>query len=55
MTESLSGGTTRQEIVDVIRQVRKSWRTKLLLRGGLIVVGGALVAITLASLGLQAF
>src|SRR5262245_44687633 len=54
MAESLSGHT-RQELVDVIRQVRSRWRTKLLLRGGIIVVGGALLALFLASWGLQTY
>ena len=45
----------RQELVDVIRQVRKRWRTRMLLRGGIIVLVGALVAIALASFGLQTY
>ena len=53
MTERVDG-STRQELVDVIRDVRKRWRTKLLLRGGIVVLGGALVALFLASWGLQA-
>jgi protein-S-isoprenylcysteine O-methyltransferase Ste14 len=52
---SLSDATPRQELVDVIRQVRSRWRTKLLLRGGVIVLLGALVAIVLASVGLQSY
>ena len=48
------GGTTRQEIVDVIRRARTRWRTRQLLRGGIIVVGGGLVALGLASWGLRA-
>src|SRR5262245_57977827 len=48
-------GATRQELVDVIREVRKRWRTRMLLRGGIIVVLGALAAIALASFGLQTY
>src|SRR5688572_18982625 len=55
MTETPSGGTARQELVDVIRQVRNRWRAKLLLRGGIVVVGGALLALGLASWGLQQY
>ena len=53
MAEAL-GGTTRQELVDVIRTARTRWRAKLLLRGALVVVGGGLLALALASWGLQA-
>ena len=45
----------RQELVDVIRKVRGRWRTRMLLRGGVIVVAGALAAIALASYGLQTY
>jgi hypothetical protein len=55
MTEAANGGRTRQELVDVIRQVRSRWRAKLLLRGGIIVVGGGLLALGLASWGLQTY
>jgi hypothetical protein len=55
MAEALSDGVVRQELVDVIRQVRKRWRAKLLLRGGVIVIGGALLALGLASWGLQTY
>ena len=48
-------GAARQELVDVIRQVRKRWRTRVLLRGGIIVVAGALAAIAIASYGLQTY
>src|SRR6187401_739410 len=48
-------GAARQELVDVIRQVRKRWRTRMLLRGGIIIVVGALAAIAIASLGLQTY
>ena len=54
MAETPGGGTARQELVDVIQTVRKRWRTKLLLRGGIVVLGGALLALALASWGLQA-
>jgi len=54
MTEAPSG-TARQELVDVIRQVRARWRTKLLIRGGIVVVGGALLALGIASWGLQQY
>src|SRR5262245_59047051 len=54
MTEAPSG-TARQELVDVIRQVRARWRTRLLIRGGIVVVGGALLALGIASWGLQQY
>src|SRR5262245_30722311 len=53
MAETLGSGTERQELVNVIRQVRKRWRTKLLLKGGVIFVAGSLIALVLASIGLQ--
>ena len=53
MAEPVSSGTARQELVGVIREVRKRWRTKLLLRGAVIVVGGSLLALALASWGLR--
>ena len=52
---TFSDGTPRQELVNVIRQVRSRWRMKLLLRGGVIVLVGALIAIALASFGLQTY
>ena len=55
MAETLGSGTERQELVNVIRQVRKRWRMKLLLRGGVIFVAGSLLALVLASLGLQTY
>ena len=55
MAETLGTGRERQELVNVIRQVRKRWRTKLLLRGGVIFVAGSLIALILASLGLQTY
>ena len=51
--DSPIAGNMHQELVDVIRQVRRRWRMKLLLRGAIIVIGGAIVAIALASAGLQ--
>ena len=33
MTDALNGGTARQELVDVIRQVRSRWRQRMLLPG----------------------
>ena len=53
MAEVLNGARHRQELVAVIREVRKRWRMKLLLRGGAAVVGGGLLALVLASYGLQ--
>src|SRR6185369_10555872 len=55
MTEPLSGTAIRQELVTAIQQVRKRWRTKLLLRGGIVVLGGFLLALLVASWGLQAY
>ena len=46
---------TRQELVNVVRQVRNRWRQRMLLRGGIIFLVGAIVAIALASYGLQAW
>jgi len=53
MAEVPSGASHRQELVDVIRQVRHRWRMKLLVRGGIVIIAGALLALALASLGLQ--
>ena len=47
--------TRRNELVDVIRQVRSRWRTKLMMRGGVAVVLGALIALVIASWGLQTY
>ena len=55
MADALNGTTTRQELVDVIRQVRNRWRMRLLLQGAVIVLVGALAAIALASYGLQEY
>ena len=55
MTEALGGGLARQELVDVIQKVRARWRARLLLRGGIIIVGGGLAALALASWGLQLY
>jgi hypothetical protein len=54
MTDGLHGAGHRQELVRVIREARSRWRTKSLLRGGIVIVGGALLALVLASVGLQA-
>ena len=53
MPEALTGETARRELVDVIRQVRRRWRTKLLLGGAITVLGGGLIALGLAAWGLQ--
>src|SRR5262245_33398134 len=55
MAETLGSGRERQELVNVIRQVRTRWRTKLLLRGAVIFVAGSLIALILASIGLQTY
>ena len=44
-----------QELVDVIAKVRSRWRTRQLLTGGVAIVGGGLLAVVLASWGLQYF
>ena len=49
------GGAPHQELVNVIRQVRSRWRMKLLLRGAIIVLVGAFVALLLASWGLRTY
>jgi hypothetical protein len=48
-------GDSRQELVEVIRQVRRRWRVRILLQGGIIILMGALVAIAVASMGLQTY
>ena len=53
MAETSGVGRRHEELLEVIREVRARWRTRLLLRGGLVIVGGALLALLLASLGLQ--
>src|SRR5260221_11444266 len=53
MAEILSGARHREELLKVIREVRSRWRMKLLLRGGIVIVGGGLLALVLASYGLQ--
>src|SRR5712691_12622769 len=47
-------GGHREELVDVIRQIRNRWRLKLALRGLVIVVGGSLLALLLSASGLEA-
>ena len=54
MAQVLTGASHRQELVNVIREVRHRWRMKLLIRGAIIIVVGALLALALASYGLQA-
>src|SRR5215471_13536906 len=54
MADLRRGGVDRQELVQIIRQVRSRWRTKLLLKGGAILVGGGLLSLMLASWGLHA-
>src|SRR5215471_8210753 len=54
MAEPRRSATDRQELVTIIRQVRSRWRNKLMVRGALIVLGGGLLALVAASLGLQA-
>jgi len=46
-------GAHRDELIRVIREVRTRWRNKLMLRGAVAIVAGALLALLLASLGLQ--
>jgi hypothetical protein len=55
MAEALDGRSARQEVVDVIRKVRRRWRSKLLVRGAIVVVGGAFLALVLASWALAAY
>ena len=45
----------RLELITVVEDVRRRWRTKLALRGALIVLAGAVLTLVLASSGLQAF
>ncbi|MEI6243696.1 MAG: DUF4175 family protein, partial [Acidobacteriota bacterium] len=44
----------RAELIKVIEDVRKRWRTKLALRGGPFVLAGIVLTLVLASSGLQA-
>ena len=44
----------RAELIKVIEDVRKRWRMKLALRGGLFVLAGIVLTLVLASSGLQA-
>lgn len=55
MADGRPSGHDRHELVNIIRAVRSRWRTKLMMRGALIVLGGGLLAIIVASLGLQSF
>jgi hypothetical protein len=55
MADALNGTPARQELVQVIRQVRSRWRMRVLLQGGFIILLGALAAIAIASYGLQTF
>jgi len=54
MAEPRRSANDRQELVTIIRQVRSRWRNKLMVRGALVVLGGGLIALIAASLGLQA-
>ena len=53
MAEGLNGRSNRDELVRVIRDVRSRWRTKLLVTGGIAIIGGGLLALVIASIGLQ--
>jgi hypothetical protein len=53
--DSPVGGNAHQELVSVIREVRRRWRMRVLLRGAIIVVVGALAALAIASVGLQSY
>ena len=53
MAETLGGGGHRQELVNVIRQVRSRWRMKQVLQGSVILLVGSLVTLALASVYLQ--
>ena len=55
MAQAPSGFDHRAELVRVINQVRSRWRTKLLVRGAVAVVGGSVVALVLAAYGLDMF
>jgi hypothetical protein len=54
MIEAPSGGSSRQELIEVIREVRRRWRMRLALRGAIVVVAGGVATLLLASWGLQA-
>ncbi len=45
----------RSQLVDIVRQVRRRWRTKLVLRGAAVVLGGSVLALLLSASGLQIF
>src|SRR5689334_18789555 len=55
MSERPVGDRAHQDLVGIIRNVRRRWRARLFLRGAIIVVVGAFVALTLASVGLQTY
>ena len=48
-------GGHREELGQVIRQIRNRWRLKLALRGVVVVVAGSLMALLLSASGLEAF
>ena len=41
----MSDPTSRAELVDVVREVRRRWRLKLAARGTAIVIGGTVLAL----------
>src|SRR5688572_12124064 len=51
----MDNGSQRQELVEVIRKVRSRWRTRLLMRGAIVVLAGALIALALAAYRLQTY
>ena len=46
--------TAREQLTALIRSVRRRWRTRILLRGGSIVLAAALAAVALSVWGLEA-
>jgi hypothetical protein len=54
MIDRASGSDRRLELIDVIHRIRSRWRTRLALRGAVVVVAGTLLALLLSASSLEA-